>query len=230
MWEVGYAAALRKPLIVLNQAPARLPFDIADVRAVLYERESLGKTLYANLVEAVTQTLKRYSVAASTIASRTHPRHRKAIAVTGSMDCPPEKARSRLERVLTPYFGTGLDWYCGSFGTIDEIVVALLLERGETSLSVVGYSSYDISGNLLEILEKHSAVTFVDASAEQLPVVPGATSHRDVLFSARCDIIIVAWNGVSEGTGNLINWLASQSKDHIVCFVPPLSGSGPNRS
>src|SRR5579862_7037626 len=38
MWEVGYAAALRKPLIVLNQKSERLPFDIADIRALMYER------------------------------------------------------------------------------------------------------------------------------------------------------------------------------------------------
>lgn len=222
MWEVGYASALRKPLIVLNQAPAKLPFDIADVRAVMYERDSLSKSLYASLTEAVTQTLKRYSVAASSIASRPHTAQRRSIAVTGSTDSPPEKARVRLERVLAPYLGTGVDWYCGSFGTIDELVVYLLLQRGEESIRVVGYSSYDISGSLLQMLEQHPILTFVDASAEQMPLVPGAPSYRDVLFAARCDSVIVAWNGVSEGTRNLINWLASQSKDHVVCFVPPL--------
>jgi len=43
MWEVGYAAALKKPVIALNQSSSPLPFDIADVRTVMYDRASLSK-------------------------------------------------------------------------------------------------------------------------------------------------------------------------------------------
>lgn len=222
MWEVGYATALKKPVIALSEGSARLPFDIADVRTVLYDRSSLNKTLHNALTQAVSQTLKRYSVSNTTVSSRPNQPKRRSVAVTGSMECPPDKARARLERVVGPYLGSGTDWYCGSFGVIDEAAVNLLLERGEESVTIVGYSSYDVSGTLLEILGQHTSVAFLDASAEQVPLVPGAPSHRDILLAARCDTVIVAWDGVSNGTRQLINWLAAQSKDHLVCFVPPL--------
>jgi hypothetical protein len=62
MWEVGFATALKKPLIVLNQEYEDLPFDIADLRAVMYERGSLAKTLKVPLAAAIRETLQRYSV------------------------------------------------------------------------------------------------------------------------------------------------------------------------
>ncbi len=222
MWEVGYAAALRKPVIALSEGSERLPFDISDVRTVMYDRTSLNKTLHSSLAEAVSQTLKRYSVSNTTLSSRPTRPTRRSVAVTGTMVCSPDKARERLERVLDPYLGSGIDWYCGSFGVVDESAVSLLLDRGEDSVTIVAYSSYDVSGNLLDMLEQHSSISFLDASAEQIPLVPGSPSRRDVLLAARCDTVIVAWDGVSNGTRQLINLLAAQSKDHLVCFVPPL--------
>jgi len=124
--------------------------------------------------------------------------------------------------VLKPYLGQGIDWLCGSFGVIDEVAVDLLLQQGEPSITLVGYSSYDISGPLLNLLQENTNLSFLDASGEQIPLVPGAPSHRDILLAARCDTVIVAWDGISAGTRRLINWLADQSKDHMICFVPPL--------
>jgi nucleoside 2-deoxyribosyltransferase len=55
MWEVGFATALKKPVIVINQVTERLPFDIADVRTVIYDRSALSKSLPDALAAAVSQ-------------------------------------------------------------------------------------------------------------------------------------------------------------------------------
>lgn len=59
LWEVGYAMALGKPLILVTQAVTTLPFDIQDVRTIPYNRTSLAKTLRQPLAEAISQTLAR---------------------------------------------------------------------------------------------------------------------------------------------------------------------------
>ena len=221
MWEVGFATALKKPLIVLNQEYEDLPFDIADLRAVMYERGSLAKTLKVPLAAAIRETLQRYSVANTTVAKRLNV-GRRSIGITGTMECPPDKARNRLARVIDPYLGRGVDWYVGSYGTVDQTAVELLSEAAEKNITVVGYSSYDISGPILSLLSEAGDIAFIDARAEQVPIVKDAPSERDVLLAARCDTVIVGWDGVSGNTRQLINWLASQGKDHLVAFVPPL--------
>ncbi len=221
MWEVGFAAALRKPTIAISQLGIELPFDVKDVRTVMYERAALSRTLKQPLTDAILQTLKRYSTASSHIRSKRRSSVPPTIAVTGSMDSLPDKVRERLGRILEPYLGKGFSWYVGSFGVIDEVVIKLLTDAGERGVTVVGYSSYDISGEMLQILENAADVSFLDASSQQAPLVAGAPSERDVVFAARADLVIVAWNGVSEGTGQLLGWLTEQGKDHVLCFVPP---------
>jgi hypothetical protein len=221
MWEVGFATALKKPLVVINQKKDRLPFDIADMRAVIYERSALAKTLKEPLTAAIRETLKRYSVASTTVAVKIKKSTRQSVAVTGTMNCPPDIARSRLEKVLHPYLGREIAWFVGSYGTIDEVAVKLLLDAGEETVTVVGYSAYDISGPMLAMLEEFQALSFLDASAEQVPTSPGAPSTRDILFAARCSMLVIGWDGVSIGTRKLINWLAKHDKDHLVAFTSP---------
>jgi len=57
LWEVGYAMALGKPIILITQNP-KLPFDVHDVRAIHYRRKSLSETLDSQLTDAISQTLK----------------------------------------------------------------------------------------------------------------------------------------------------------------------------
>jgi hypothetical protein len=59
MWEIGFATALKKPIIAINQGSG-LPFDIKDVRTLSYDRKSLSKTLRDPLVKALKATLERY--------------------------------------------------------------------------------------------------------------------------------------------------------------------------
>jgi ABC-type phosphate transport system substrate-binding protein len=137
------------------------------------------------------------------------------------MESPTGRVSERLERVLGPYVGRGYHWYVGSVGDTDEAALQYLIEAKETSIAVVGYSSYDISERQLNLLENNKFISFVDASREQIPAVPGAPSIRDVLFASRADLLVVMWNGTSEGTRNLLSWLSDQRKDHVLGFVPP---------
>jgi hypothetical protein len=68
MWEVGFATALRKPLIAIRQETGGLPFDIKDIRALPYDRTYLSKTLRDPLVKALKETLERYIANQSSLA------------------------------------------------------------------------------------------------------------------------------------------------------------------
>src|SRR5204862_409394 len=45
MWETGYAMALGKPVIVITQDLATLPFDMKDMQALCYDRTHLNSSL-----------------------------------------------------------------------------------------------------------------------------------------------------------------------------------------
>lgn len=79
MWEVGYAAALQKPTVVLQEGAAALPFDISNVRALRYDRADLTTSLGDPLVQAVTATLERYAA----VPARRPTPGSGSIAVTG---------------------------------------------------------------------------------------------------------------------------------------------------
>jgi hypothetical protein len=57
MWELGYAMALHKPTIVITQSVSQLPFDIADVQSIKYERNQLRSTLAQPLKRVAIDTL-----------------------------------------------------------------------------------------------------------------------------------------------------------------------------
>ncbi len=53
LWEVGYAMALNKPMILVSQDLQSLPFDLAPNRTIEYDREDLAGTLGPRLTEAL---------------------------------------------------------------------------------------------------------------------------------------------------------------------------------
>jgi hypothetical protein len=57
MWELGFAMALRKPVIVIVQQGGSLPFDIKDLQSVFYDRGQLTSTLGQPLRRIVVDTL-----------------------------------------------------------------------------------------------------------------------------------------------------------------------------
>lgn len=219
MWEVGFATALGKPVVVISQGGGKLPFDIQDIRTLKYSRASLSKTLRDPLADVLKATLERYVTRRSGLREEQQKPHLRAVAVTGSMSAPQGEVAERVDRVLRPYVGSGYHWYVGSFGSTDETVLDYLLKAGEKSITVVGYSSYDISERQLLALEKNPHVSFMDAQREQVLDVPGSSSKRDVLFASRADLLIVIWDGHSPGTKRLIDWLSITGKDHILGFV-----------
>ena len=50
MIEIGYARALRKPVLLLTDSADTLPFDLRTQRAMLYESTSVDGTFHRNLV------------------------------------------------------------------------------------------------------------------------------------------------------------------------------------
>jgi len=57
MWETGYAMALGKPLIILTQDLATLPFDVKDMQALSYDRGQLTRTLGSPLRDIIHDTI-----------------------------------------------------------------------------------------------------------------------------------------------------------------------------
>jgi hypothetical protein len=58
MWEVGYAMALGKPVILVSHGEIILHFDLHDVQHVQYERAQLRRTLTDPLAKAVKHTVQ----------------------------------------------------------------------------------------------------------------------------------------------------------------------------
>ena len=212
MWEVGYAAALTKPTIVIRHSTGPLPFDVKDVRVVQYDLNALGQ-LESDLVEVIGQTIRRYQ------ARRIYlpPRTASTIAITGTMNANPDKVSRRLEVLLPPYFDSDTTWYTGTSGVTDELTAEYLLRAGQRVIGV-GYAQLDVSSRMLHILETHKA-SFVDSSREQLLELANAPSPRDVLFAQKADLIILLWDAASVGIGQLSDWFKKQRRNQLLAFI-----------
>lgn len=57
MWELGYAQALGKPLVLIAQDPGAIPFDLSSARAITYQPGSSYSSLVARLTDAITAVL-----------------------------------------------------------------------------------------------------------------------------------------------------------------------------
>lgn len=53
LWELGYAMALEKPIIILSQNVEEAPFDLSIHRLLEYDRDRLGETLIEPLSEQI---------------------------------------------------------------------------------------------------------------------------------------------------------------------------------
>lgn len=217
MWEVGYAMALKKPILVVTQELRELPFDIKDLRTIGYNRQSLVQTLQKPLADAFRDTLGRYAVRSESRRVPLPPKRAHTIAVTGSMEADPDRCKRRLETLLAPHISERTTWLCGSYGQVDETVIEYLVSNGQQPV-VVGYHAYDISPRVLDLVENHNLL-FVDASREQLPKGLAAPTERDLVFLTRADLLIILWNGQSEGTRKLVRWYREEDKDHVLGFV-----------
>ncbi len=57
MWELGFVMALGKPVIIVTQSSAELPFDIRDMQKIEYQRGRLTVSLAAPLKRVVLDTI-----------------------------------------------------------------------------------------------------------------------------------------------------------------------------
>ena len=101
MWETGYAMAAGKPTILICQDISMLPFDLKVHRVHEYSLENLVG-FKEILAEATRQTLSRYNIRTVTTKHDTDA-NPLVVAVTGSMEIEPARARRRIETILAPY-------------------------------------------------------------------------------------------------------------------------------
>lgn len=71
MYELGFAHALDKATIILNQAVHNSPFDVKDFRQITYDRTRLLKDCRPSLVASITAVVQRAPVAENSLSPPT---------------------------------------------------------------------------------------------------------------------------------------------------------------
>ncbi|MCC6794425.1 MAG: hypothetical protein IT366_04845 [Candidatus Hydrogenedentes bacterium] len=215
MWEAGFSMALGTPTILIGQNVAELPFDLKVHRVLSYCRGSLD-ALRCDLREAMQQTIDRYGIAHFSDATARVDQP-TAVAVTGSMLAEEDKARRRIELLLTPYLKRNVLWYCGSNGVVDNYAVSFLTARRERVVAV-GYRAFDLSPAIKELVDI-GKVQFLDASVESVPLAFPGLSHRDVIMLTKSDLVVVFWDGKSKGTQAIMQTCHDVAKNVLIGFV-----------
>lgn len=217
MWEVGYAMALCKPLVTISQ-DTQLPFDLYDLRTLIYDRHALHSTLHSQLKEAVSETLHKHRILEvledDALGPPAPPR---VIAVTGSREADRGKCKLRIRSILTPYLNRKTSWLCGANGVADECCLEYLSATGQ-EVRAVGYFAEDLSDYSQKLIKQRRIVT-VDVAKEALPRNLGIQNYRDLFFLTKADLLILFWNGRSSGTRTLVDFLHKHERDHILAFV-----------
>jgi hypothetical protein len=73
MWEVGYAMALNKPMIIITQSLRELPFDLRDMQSLEYTRNHLSQTLDRPLRRMVIDTVSAINRPGPAVSPRPNP-------------------------------------------------------------------------------------------------------------------------------------------------------------
>jgi nucleoside 2-deoxyribosyltransferase len=216
MWETGYAMALGKPTILIGQNVETIPFDLKIHRVLPYEINRLD-LLATQLAESVRQTLGRYELPAQTDPVVRPFRRSMSIVVTGTSNAEKARTVRRVETILQPYIDGEYDWYCGTSGVSDEVILEYLLSHGKRPVAV-GYNRYDFTRAVRKLIEKE-AITFVDASVETIPRTLSGPSERDILFASKADLVVLFWDGKSSGTRELVEFFKSNGISTITAFI-----------
>jgi len=216
MWETGYAMALGKPTVLISQHVKTLPFDLLVHRVLPYQQNALEE-LVPLLSKAISQTLARYDVKVSTkVESRGHITT-PVIAVTGTMLADPARVHRRVETLLRPYLAAQPLWFCGTSGAVDEVVLQYLLEHQQHAVAV-GYHRLDFSAAVLQLVQE-GKVPFLDASVETIPRGLSGPTERDILFASKADMVVLFWDGKSQGTAELIDFFQRNKINVLIGFV-----------
>ncbi len=217
MWEIGFAMALKKPVIFLHQKSSQIPFDIQDMRAIRYERDALGKTLQQPLQNATAATISHYKLPTVNTPTAAAPAMARTYSITGSMEADPVVAESRLASALAPHLGQDVIWLCGSNGVVDEVAIEYLGSRGE-KVEAFGYHRFDVSDTARELLKKYK-FPFYDAEVVPLPAGITAPSTRDRLFLTKASLHFLVWNGHSSGVAELKKFFDSRKVSYQIVYT-----------
>lgn len=218
MWETGYAMALGKPTILIGQDIASLPFDLRSHRVLDYSPQALPE-FQRKLLKAIQDTLARYELKGSGTAEL--PAASKAkqmtIAVTGSMDANEAAASHRIRCLLSPYLSDTTSWLVGSVGTVDLAAIRFLLNQRQR-VTAVGYHRFDCAAELRPAIDD-GQLSFLDASVEPVPRGMRGANERDIMFCIKADLIILFWDGESEGTKKVVQYYRDQGVSTLLAFI-----------
>ncbi len=217
MWEIGFAMALKKPVIFLHQKDSPVPFDIRDMRSIHYDRYSLEETLREALKKATQDTISHYKLPTLNTPTASSPTMAKIYSITGSMEADSIVVESRLASALDPYLGQGVIWLCGSNGVVDEVAINYLGSHGE-KVEAFGYNRFDVSDAARKLLSKYS-FPFYDAEVVPLPAGIGAPSNRDKLFLTKASFHFLVWNGHSSGVAELKRFFDFRKVGYQILFT-----------
>lgn len=197
--------------------PDHLPDMIREVLRRSLRKDSKGRYGSAAEMRAALSNCRRRVVSWDTAGhALATPRH-LTIAVTGSMDADPVKVEQRLKTVLASYHAPLTTWYTGSDSSVDEQAAAMLVAASQ-QVCIVGYTKSNRSPLVSELIDKCD-LPFIDVRGESLPDVPNAPSKRDIFFATKSDLVILIWDGKSNGTRILYEWLQRINRDHLMVYL-----------
>lgn len=242
MWETGYAMALGKPTILIGQDIASLPFDLRSHRVLDYSPHALPE-LHRRLGKAIEDTLARYAVRGTgTVEPPAVTKERPmTIAVTGTFNANEAVVCHRIQRVLSPYLSDTTSWLVGAVGTADLAAIRFLLGYCQR-VTAVGYNRFDCAAELRVLIEE-GRLGFLDASVEAVPrgmkgppepdlckefahdhskSIPRGMkgpTERDIIFCAKSDLVILLWDGESQGTKEMVQYFKNQEVSTLLAFI-----------
>jgi|GEM_PF-1060437 len=242
MWETGYAMALGKPTILIGQDVASLPFDLRSHRVLEYSSKALPE-LQRGLKLAIEGTLARYPVKGTGVVEpvATTKAKKRTIAVTGSFNANEAAGCQRIQSFLSPYLSDTTEWLVGAVGTVDLAAIRFLLKHSQ-QVTAVGYNRFDCAAEL-RVLVDEGRLGFLDASVEAVlrgmkgPPEPDlckefAHDHsksvprgmkgptdRDIIFCTKSDLVILFWDGESQGTKEMVQYFKDQGASTLLAFI-----------
>lgn len=216
MWEIGFAMALKKPVVFLHRKDSTMPFDIQHMRSIRYVAGSLSRTLERPLREATAATISHYKLATVSTRPVAPAVLARTFSITGSMNADLHIVESRLRAALDPYLGKDITWMCGSNGVVDEVALDYLGSNGE-KVECFGYTKYDTSDNTNTLLDKYG-FPFYDASEFQIPDGIEGPSMRDKLFLTKASFHFLIWNGRSSGCAELKKFFDTKKVSYQTVF------------
>lgn len=238
MWETGYAMALGKPTILIGQDLASLPFDLRSHRVLDYSLGNLAE-FQEKLKKGIEATLARYELKGTGAAELPAATTQRMITVTGSMSANEAAVCRRIRSFLSPYLSDTTSWLVGGVGIVDRAAVRFLLDHGQR-VTAVGYNRFDCAVELRALVEE-GRVGFLDASVEAIPramrgprdlykefarnhtqSVPrgmAGPTERDALFCIKSDLVILLWDGESEGTKEMAQYFKDQGVSTLLAFI-----------